>query len=118
MLKFLFPAIAVAGFTCAQPCSAQTSETPGVTEVAPGVRKIDGSKVPSLRLDATGLEATIKERKSFSAAKKLLGGDGISNVGPGGSTVHMYKVHDTISGKNVVVVLFVKGDAIVDYLIT
>ena len=118
MLRLLFPALAVAGFTCVQPCSAQTSVSPGVREIAPGVREIDGSKVPSLHLDATALEATIREKKSFSAAKKLLGGNGISNVGPGNSIVHMYKVYDTKTGKDLVVILFVKGDAIVDHLIT
>lgn len=116
MLKFVLPVIAVAGFV--QPCAAQTNGMPGVTEIAPGVQQIDGGKVPSINLDAPALEAYLKEKKSFSAAKKLLGGSGIKSVGPAKSTVHMYKVHDVISGKDLVVVLFVKGDAILDYLIS
>jgi len=116
MLRFVVAAIAVAGLV--QPGAEQASEVPGVTEIAPGVQRIDGSKVPSIRLDAPALEASLKEKKSFGAAKKLLGGNGIKSVGPGNSTVHMYKVHDVVSGKDLVVILFVKGDAILDYLIS
>lgn len=97
---------------------AQQPETPGVTEVAPGVREIDGAKVPSRSVDTAALETLIKESKSFSAAAKLLGGKGIVSPGPAGTTTHMYKITDQASGKAQVVVLFVRGKDIVDYLIS
>lgn len=96
----------------------QESETPGVTEVAPGVRQIDGAKVPSRSVDTAAVEALIKESKSFSAVAKVLGGKGIASPGPANTTTHMYKITDQASGKAQVVVLFVRGNAIVDYLIT
>ena len=96
--------------------AAQTESTPGVQNVAPGVRVINGAEVPSAGVDTSALGAMIKEKHSFSAAKDLLGGGGIDSVGPGGTTTYIYKVHDTVSAKNFVVILFVKGDTIVDYL--
>lgn len=113
MARALFCTVLIA--TLAVPVAAQT---PGVTELAPGVQQIDGAKVPSLGIDTTALEAVIKEKRSFRAVRKLLQGDGITSVGPGNTTVHMYKVHDTVSGKDQVLILFVKGDEIVDHLLT
>ena len=62
-------------------------------------------------------QAAIKDKHSFRAGKPLLGGNGIPSIGPGGTTVHIYKTHDTVTAKNLVVVLFVKDDTIVDYAI-
>jgi hypothetical protein len=97
--------------------TSAAADSPGVTDVAPGVREIDGSKVPSVTIDSTALEATIKEKKSLRSVSGMLGGDGITNVGPGGSIVHIYKAHDTVANKDVVVILFVKDGEIVDHLI-
>jgi len=93
------------------------AETPGVENVAPGVRVIHGDEVPSAGIDSGALEALIKEKHSFRAANKMLGDNGIDSVGPSGTTVHIYKAHDTATGKKLVVLLFVKEDAIVDYSI-
>jgi len=101
----------------AEPAAAQDAPTPGVTDVVPGVRVVDGAKVPSHSLDASALEATITAKKSLRAVRGQLGGDGITSVGPSGTTLHMYKVQDTVTGKEMVVVLFVKGDEIVEHLI-
>ncbi|MEO8115199.1 MAG: hypothetical protein ABI655_12505 [Phenylobacterium sp.] len=82
------------------------------------MRSIDGAKVPALRFEGASLEATLKEKKSFRDVKKLLGGAGIASVGPAGTTTHMYKVLDTATGKQMVLILFVRGDEIVDHLLT
>jgi hypothetical protein len=118
MLKRLVWAAGFAGVIAAQSSAAQTNPTPGVETVAPGVQVVDGAKVPSLSLDAAALEATIKEKKSLRAVRKQLGGDGVTSIGPENTTVHMYKVHDTVTSQDLVVILFVKGDAIVDHLVT
>jgi hypothetical protein len=116
MLRVLACTALIAGILAGEPASAQSDPTPGVENVAPGVRVIHGNEVPSIGVDTSALEAMIKEKHSFGAAKELLGGDGIDSVGPAGSTVHIYKVHDTVTAKNFVVILFVKDDEIVDYL--
>ena len=85
--------------------------------MAPGVRVVDGAKVPSISLDAPALDAAITAKKSLRAVRGLLGGNGITSEGPGGTVLHMYKVHDTVTAKDMVVVLFVKGDEIVEHLI-
>ncbi|OXE37479.1 MAG: hypothetical protein CGW95_01355 [Phenylobacterium zucineum] len=95
MLRSLALAIALVSLAAPTVSQAQDGNTPGVTEIAPGVREIDGTKVPSLRFEAESLEVTLKEEKSFRKIKKLLGGEGIASVGPGGTTTHMYKVLDT-----------------------
>lgn len=115
ILKSLLSALGVC--ILAQPGYAQESLPAGVEQVGPGVLRVDGSKVPSISLDTAAFEAAIKEDKSFSAAKRLLGGNGIPSVGPGGSTVHMYKVHDQALAKDLVLILFVNGNSILDYLI-
>jgi len=109
--------LAAAALVTALAASA-AAQTPGVTEVAPGVREIDGAKVPSVSAETAALEAMINDKKSLRAVRKMLGGDGITSPGPQGTTVHMYKMHDKTTGKDQVVVLFVKGDAIVDHLIS
>lgn len=96
----------------------QETETPGVTEVAPGVRRIEGAKVPTTSVDTVALEALIKETKSFGEVAKLLGGKGIASPGPANTTTHMFKISDQATGKAQVLVLFVRGNAIVDYLIS
>jgi hypothetical protein len=95
---------------------ASAEETPGVTQIAPGVQQVDGAKVPSQTVDMAALEALIKDKKSLRAVKGVLHGDGVTSVGPAGTTAHMYKVHDTASGKDLVLILFVDGDKIVDHL--
>ena len=116
-MKTLVCAAFVAGLLAAGSAAARGDPTPGVVDVAPGVRAIDGAKVPSVALDASALEAAITDRKSLRAVKKQLGGDGITSIGPANTTLHMYKAHDTVTGKDLVVVLFVKGDEIVDHMI-
>lgn len=118
MFRAFAYALAIGGLAGPSVCHAQDRPTPGVTEVASGVREIDGAKVPSLRFDAASLEATLKEKKSFGEVKKLLGGAGIASVGPAGTTTHMYKVLDTATGKQMVLILFVRGNQIVDHLLT
>ena len=105
-IVFLLPAAA----------AAQNVEGPGVTQIAPGVARIDGNSVPSQPIDAGELEAAIKATPSLRAIKRRLG-EGISYPGPEGSTTYMYKIHDTASDADRVVILFTKRDAIVDYLI-
>lgn len=114
MLKALTCAAVLSGLLVTH--SAAAPPTPGVEDIAPGVRVVDGAKVPRLSLDATALRAAIQEKKSFRAVKKLLGGDGVTAPGGGGSTVHMYKLHDTATDKDMVAILFVQGDRIVDQL--
>jgi hypothetical protein len=116
MLKAMACTAFIAASVLSQSSVAQES-TPGVENVAPGVRVIHGDQVPSIGVDAAALEAMIKQKHSFDAAKDLLGGEGVDSVGPGGTTVHIYKAHDTVTAKNLVVILFVKDDAIVNYLI-
>src|ERR1700742_1647814 len=101
-----------AGLAITTASLAQT-DPPGVTTGAP---EIDGAKVESVGIDTAALEANIKDKHSFAAAKKLLGGNGIDSVGPGGTTTYMYKAHDTATSRKFLVILFVKGDAIVDYM--
>jgi len=117
MLKPLACAAVLAGLLAAGSSTAQSGPTPGVQDVAPGVRVVDGAKVPSTSLDATALEAVITAKKSLRAVRGLLGGDGITSAGPDRTVLHMYKVHDTVTAKDMVVVLFVRGDVIVDHLI-
>jgi hypothetical protein len=117
MPRYLVCAVLFAGLAAPELCAAQDSPTPGVTNVAPGVREIDGSKVPSVGIDVGALEAIIKEKKSLSAVRDVLQGDGVTSIGPAGTTVHIYKAHDTVSAKNLVLILFVKGDVIVDHLV-
>ena len=107
----------MAGLIMSETCAAQDAPTPGVENVAPGVRVIHGDEVPSVGIDAAALEAMIKEKHSFRDAKEMLGGGGIASVGPGGTTVHIYKAHDTATGRKLVVLLFVKDDTVVNDLI-
>ena len=100
------------------PCLAQSAQTPGVTEVAPGVRKVDGAQVPSTQISAAALKSAIEQDQTFKAIKKLFTVKGIESPGPAGTTTHMYKIVDTDTGEDKVVILFVKGKKIVDYLIT
>ena len=99
------------------PGLAQSSQPPGVTEIAPGVRKIDGAAVPSTQISATALEAAIAKDPTFKTIKKLFTVKGIDNPGPAGSTTYMYKIVDTDTGEDKVVILFVIGKKIVDHLI-
>jgi hypothetical protein len=113
--KLTFVTLA-AGLAVTTISMAQTDPTPGVKNIAPGVREINGAEVPSVGIDTGALEATIKETHSFAAAKALLGGEGIDSVGPGGTTTYMYKAHDTVTAHKFVIILFVKDGSIVDYL--
>jgi hypothetical protein len=117
MERHLICAAALASLLAMEAGAARAQPVPGVQDIAPGVRVVDGAKVPRLSLDATALQTAIKEKPSFRAVKKLLGGDGVTSPGGGGSTVHMYKLHDTVTGKDMVAILFVQGDRIVDHLL-
>lgn len=117
MLKAATIAILIV-FGARSVCWAQEAATPGVSEPMPGVQVVDGAAVPALRFDAATLDAILKKEKSFPAAEKLLGGGGIVSPGPSGTTTHMYKILDTASGNQMVLILFVKGSKIVDYLLT
>ena len=99
--------------TCAM---AQTDPTPGVKTIAPGVREVNGAEVPTISIDTVALEANIKEKHSFAAAKALLGGGGIDAVGPGGTTTYMYKAQDAATLHRFLIILFVKDDSIVHYM--
>jgi hypothetical protein len=101
------------------PASAigQSVSVPGVTEVAPGVRVIDGSKVEVLAVSGTELTAAIKGDPRFSSIKKWLGTEGITNPGPSGSITHMYRLRDTDDDTDKVLILFVRGGKVVDHLI-
>lgn len=105
--------LGVAVAMAAVSASAQEA-TPGVSNPAPGVQVIDGAKVPSIKVDVAALQASIATDNKFAAARKQLGGDGIVNVGPGGSIVHMYKVEDMATNSNKVLLLFVKGGKILN----
>jgi hypothetical protein len=101
-----------------RPIEAQPSNTPGVTEVAPGVRQIDGSQVPSTQIGFSALKAAIESDRSFSKIKHLFTVAGIDSPGPSGTTTYMYKVHDPETGKDGVAILFVKDGKILNYMIT
>lgn len=117
MLRAFAYMVAIACLVGPSVCQTQDTPTSGVVEVSPGVREIDGAKVPALRFDAASLEATLKEKKSFRDVKKLLGGAGIASVGPADTTTHMYKLLDTATHKQMVLILFVRGDEIVKHLL-
>ena len=102
----------------ALPAQAQEQSVPGVTEVAPGVRHIDGAKVPSTQIGFSALKAAIESDRSFSKIKKLFTVPGIASPGPSGTTTYMYKVHDPETGQDGVAILFVKSGQIVNYLVT
>jgi hypothetical protein len=97
---------------------AQDGNIPGVKDVAPGVRTIDGSKVPTTHLSAAALKAAIERDPSFQEVRKLFNVDGIASPGPAGTTTYMYKMHDPDTKDDLVVILFVKGKKIVDFLIS
>jgi hypothetical protein len=97
--------------------AAQDKPTPDGADGASGVQGIMGSKMPSLDVDVNALEAVINEKKSFSAVRDVLQGDGVTSVGQGGITLHIYKAHDTVSAKKLVLILYVKDGVIVDHLV-
>lgn len=97
---------------------AQADSIPGVTDVAPGVRQIDGQQVPATSISVEALKVAIEKDRSFSAVKRLMTVKGIASPGPAGTTTHMYKIRDPETKADAVAILFVKGDRIVDYLIT
>ena len=90
----------------------------GVTEVAPGVRVIDGSKVAVLSLSGAAIRQAVADNPKFSAIKKMLGSEGITNPGPQGTITHMYKLRDTDDEQDKVLILFVKGGKVLDLLLT
>jgi hypothetical protein len=98
--------------------AAAYAQQAGVTEVAPGVREIDGAKVAALSISGTSVKAAVAADPKFSAIKKQLGGDGIASPGPSGTITHMYKLRDTDDGKDKVLILFVKGGKVLDLLLT
>ncbi|MEO1729160.1 MAG: hypothetical protein AAFR64_00315, partial [Pseudomonadota bacterium] len=59
------------GLAVSQSVLAQDEGTPGVTEISPGVRTIDGAKVPSTELTKSRIEAAIAEDNRFKSVKKL-----------------------------------------------
>ncbi len=113
-IVFLF----VAAAAIAQPIGAQSSDVPGVTESAPGVRSIDGSKVPSTQISFSALKAAIEQDRSFSKIKHLFTVSGIDTPGPSGTTTYMYKIRDPETGQDGVGILFVKSGKILNYMIT
>ena len=102
----------------AQPLGAQPSSVPGVTEVAPGVRRIDGNQVPSTQISFAALKAAVEKDRSFSNIKRLFTVKGIDSPGPSGTTTYMYKVHDPDTDQDGVAILFVKDGKILNYMIT
>ena len=113
--------LTLCGFVLASlPAQAQTQEqgVPGVTEVAPGVRQIDGAKVPSTQIGFSALKAAIENDRSYSKIKTLFTVPGIASPGPSGTTTYMYKIHDPETGQDGVAILFVKGGKIINYLVT
>lgn len=108
----------VAASIFAQPIAAQSSNTPGVTQVTPGVQQIDGSQVPATKISVSALTAAIEKDRSFSAIKRLFTVEGITNPGPAGTTTYMYKIRDPETGQDAVAILFVKSGRIIDFMIT
>ncbi|AOL23014.1 hypothetical protein Ga0102493_111995 [Erythrobacter litoralis] len=100
------------------PLAAQAVSEPGVTEPVPGVRVIDGSKVSQRPVSSSALLTAIAADPGFKGIAKLLGGKGIESPGPQGTVTHMYKIRETDSDTDKVVVLFVKGGKVVEHLIT
>jgi hypothetical protein len=117
-MRYGFALILALAVVSGDPARAQSAATPGVTEVAPGVREIDGAKVPTTQLTASRLKTAIETDKSFKNISKMFDVKGIASPGPSGTTTYMYKMHDAETGADVVVILFVKGNEIVDFLIT
>jgi hypothetical protein len=110
--------VALAGaLATANPALAQESPPPGVTEVAPGVRHIDGKQVPATVISFAVLKAAIGKDHSFNAVRHLFTVGGIPAPGPAGTTTMMYKVRDPDSGKDAVAILFLRGDRIVEYMV-
>lgn len=110
--------IALTVTTSSSTVQAQSTNPPGVTEVAPGVREIDGGKVPSTQISVSALKAAIEKDRSFAATKRLFAVPGIASLGPAGTTTYMYKVHDTDTNVDMVAILFVKGGRVLNYLIS
>lgn len=108
----------VAGLASFTLVTAQDNATPGVSQVAPGVTQIDGAKVPSQSVDIDALRTTLATETSFTALKKLLGGNGVESMGPSGTTLHMYKVSDQGTKANYVVILFVKKGVVLQQMVT
>ncbi|MEP7223122.1 MAG: hypothetical protein ABI673_10720 [Novosphingobium sp.] len=112
----ILAAILAAFVVC--PAAAQSDSTPGVTEVAPGVRQIDGANVPSTHVGFAALKAAIEKDQSFKAAKKLFSAAGIASPGPSGTTTYMYKIHDPETNADGVAILFVKDGRVVNFMIS
>jgi hypothetical protein len=116
MRKAALAATSLIALVCSVSSAAQ--ETPGVTQIAPGVRRIDGSQVPSVEIDRPALEAALIRGGAFRDVRRMLGGSGIESPGPAGTVTHMYKVRDRATAEELVLIVFVKGRTIVDSLLT
>jgi hypothetical protein len=118
MIRFVVALLAGSVAVAGQPAVAEQDAVPAVTEVAPGVRQIDGKQVPATEISAAALKAAIEKDRSFSVIKKLMTVNGIASPGPAGTTTHMYKIRDPETKQDAVAILFVKGGKILDFLIT
>lgn len=90
-----------------------------VTQIAPGVQMIDGSKADNQQVDLPALEALLAKRGSFSDVKRMIGGS--ATVYPAGpaTMVHMYTMQDVATQRKVLVLVFVGGgNKVVDSLVT
>ena len=118
MIKVRFILAALLATFAIHPAEAQPDRTPGMTEVAPGVRQIDGAKVPSTQISFAALKSAIEKDRSFKAVKKLFSVPGIDSPGPSGTTTYMYKVHDPDANADGVAILFVMDGRVVHFMIS
>ena len=108
----------VAALAPPAPLHAQSSPPDGVTEVAPGVRHVDGSKVKALEVSVRAIAEQIASDNRYSTMKKFLKSGGIDAPGPSGTTTYMYKIHDIDTGTDKVLILFVDKGRIVEHMVS
>jgi hypothetical protein len=117
-MKRSFSLTALPGVVTSQGLLAQQEETPGVTEVAPGVTEIDGAKVRSTDVASARIAVAITQDNRFRSVENLFKVKGNKNPGPAGSITHIYKIKDPDTKDNMVVVLFVRDGLVLDYVVT
>ena len=108
----------VAALVPAASLRAQSASSDGVTEIAPGVRQIDGSKVKALEVSVLAIAKQIETDNRYSEMKKFLKSGGIDAPGPSGTTTYMYKIHDTDTATDKVLILFVAKGRIVEHMVS
>ncbi|HOY77028.1 MAG TPA: hypothetical protein PLN33_04435 [Hyphomonadaceae bacterium] len=106
-------AIAVGGCAMVEPVE------PGITTIAPGVQRIDGSQVRVDEVDLPALEALLAKHGPMQDVIKMIGKTpGGAYPAAGGTESHMYRMEDAATKRKVLVIVFVKNGRVVDSLVT